>query len=161
MERNSTTAVATVTDEDGAIEALLWEQTAGTTVELTNNNSETLEFHAPDIDEATTLTFKLTATDDKGSSRSQELTVNLSAYAPLSSLTISDAAPAQCLSDTHQDVGISIVECADYPIATFQICHRFRFGQSGIFKFIWKPKYRLCSSKQTTRVVTQYLAYLE
>ncbi|MGC0120197.1 PKD domain-containing protein [Pseudoalteromonas piscicida] len=94
MERNSTTAVATVTDEDGAIEALLWEQTAGTTVELTNNNSETLEFHAPDIDEATTLTFKLTATDDKGSLRSQELTVNLSAYAPLSSLTISDAAPA-------------------------------------------------------------------
>ncbi|MEQ2354449.1 PKD domain-containing protein [Pseudoalteromonas piscicida] len=118
MERDSITAVATVTDEDGAIETLLWEQTAGTTVELTNNTSETLEFRAPDINEATTLTFKLTATDDKGASSSQELTVNLSAYAPLSSLTISDAALAQCLSDTHQDVGISIVECVDYPVAT-------------------------------------------
>ncbi|WP_017218236.1 leucine-rich repeat domain-containing protein [Pseudoalteromonas sp. NJ631] len=118
MERDSITAVATVTDEDGPIETLLWEQTAGTTVELTNNTSETLEFRAPDINEATTLTFKLTATDDKGASSSQELTVNLSAYAPLSSLTISDAALAQCLSDTHQDVGISIVECVDYPVAT-------------------------------------------
>ncbi|CAM3698223.1 PKD domain-containing protein [Pseudoalteromonas maricaloris] len=118
MERDSITAVATVTDEDGAIETLLWEQTAGTTVELINNNNETLEFRAPDINEATTLTFKLTATDDKGDSSSQEFTVNLSAYAPLSSLTISDAALAQCLSDTHQDVGISIVECTDYPIVT-------------------------------------------
>ncbi|RZG12972.1 hypothetical protein EXT47_18280 [Pseudoalteromonas sp. CO342X] len=118
MERDSITAVATVTDEDGAIETLLWEQTSGTTVELINNNNETLEFRAPDINEATTLTFKLTATDDKGDSSSQELTVNLSAYAPLSSLTISDAALAQCLSNTHQDVGISIVECTDYPIAT-------------------------------------------
>ncbi|MCG9760157.1 MULTISPECIES: PKD domain-containing protein [Pseudoalteromonas] len=118
MERDSITAVATVTDEDGAIETLLWEQTAGTTVELINDNSETLEFRAPDINEATTLTFKLTATDDKGDSSSQELTVNLSAYAPLSSLTISDTALAQCLSDTHQDVGISVVDCTDYPIAT-------------------------------------------
>lgn len=118
MERDSITAVATVTDEDGAIETLLWEQTAGTTVELINDNNETLEFRAPDINEATTLTFKLTATDDKGSASSQELTVNLNAYAPLSSLTISDAALAQCLSDTHQDVGISVVDCTDYPIAT-------------------------------------------
>ncbi|QZO14906.1 PKD domain-containing protein [Pseudoalteromonas piscicida] len=118
MERDSITAVATVTDEDGAIETLQWEQTAGTTVELINNNNETLEFRAPDINEATTLTFKLTATDDKGDSSSQEFTVNLNAYAPLSSLTISDAALAQCLSDTHQDVGISIVECTDYPIVT-------------------------------------------
>ncbi|RZF98062.1 leucine-rich repeat domain-containing protein [Pseudoalteromonas sp. CO348] len=118
MERDSITAVATVTDEDGAIETLLWEQTAGTTVELTNNNSETLEFRAPDINEATTLTFKLTATDDKGVSSSQELTVNLNAYAPLSSLTISDTVLAQCLSDTHKDAGISIVECRDYPIET-------------------------------------------
>ncbi len=118
MERDSITAVATVSDEDGAIETLLWEQTAGTTVELINNNNETLEFRAPDINEATTLTFKLTATDDKGSASSQELTVNLNAYAPLSSLTISDAALAQCLSDTHQDVGISVVDCADYPIVT-------------------------------------------
>ncbi|ASD69797.1 leucine-rich repeat domain-containing protein [Pseudoalteromonas piscicida] len=118
MERDSITAVATVTDEDGAIETLLWEQTTGTTVELINNHSETLEFRAPNINEATTLTFKLTATDDKGDSSSQELTVNLSAYAPLSSLTISDSALAQCLSDTHQDVGISIVECTDYPIVT-------------------------------------------
>ncbi|MGA4607843.1 PKD domain-containing protein [Pseudoalteromonas maricaloris] len=118
MERDSITAVATVSDEDGAIETLLWEQTAGTTVELINNNNETLEFRAPDINEATTLTFKLTATDDKGSASSQELTVNLNAYAPLSSLTISDTALAQCLSDTHQDVGISVVDCTDYPIAT-------------------------------------------
>ncbi|KJZ02648.1 PKD domain-containing protein [Pseudoalteromonas piscicida] len=118
MERDSITAVATVSDEDGAIETLLWEQTAGTTVELINNNNETLEFRAPDINEATTLTFKLTATDDKGSASSQELTVNLNAYAPLSSLTISDAALAQCLSDTHQDVGISVVDCTDYPIVT-------------------------------------------
>ncbi|MEZ7205672.1 Ig-like domain-containing protein [Pseudoalteromonas sp. DY56-GL79] len=125
MERDSITAVATVTDEDGPIETLLWEQTAGTTVELTNNTSETLEFRAPDINEATTLTFKLTATDDKGASSSQELTVNLSAYAPLSSLTISDAALAQCLSDTHQDVGISVVDCTDYPVATLE-------GLSGI-----------------------------
>ncbi|MCO7201851.1 hypothetical protein [Pseudoalteromonas sp. OANN1] len=88
MERDSITAVATVTDEDGPIETLLWEQTAGTTVELTNNTSETLEFRAPDINEATTLTFKLTATDDKGASSSQELTVNLSAYAPLSSFVV-------------------------------------------------------------------------
>ncbi|MDW7549113.1 PKD domain-containing protein [Pseudoalteromonas peptidolytica] len=118
MERDNITVVASANDEDGSIATFLWEQTAGTTVELANNNSETLEFRAPDIDETTTLTFKLTATDDKGSASSQELTVNLNAYAPLSSLTISDAALAQCLSDTHQDVGISVVDCTDYPIAT-------------------------------------------
>ncbi|MEJ6475412.1 leucine-rich repeat domain-containing protein [Pseudoalteromonas piscicida] len=125
MERDTITVTANASDEDGTVETLQWEQTSGSAVELENNDGDMLTFRAPDIDETTTLTFKLTATDDKGKSSSQELTVTLNAYEPLSTLTISDDALANCLSDTHKDVGIAVVECADYPITTLS-------GLSGI-----------------------------
>ncbi|PCK30142.1 leucine-rich repeat domain-containing protein [Pseudoalteromonas piscicida] len=118
MERDTVTVSANVLDENGTVETLLWEQTAGTKVELKNTDEDTLTFRAPDIDETTTLTFKLTATDNAGNSSSQEFTVTLAAYAPISSLSISDNALAKCISDTQKDSGISILDCANYPIET-------------------------------------------
>lgn len=51
-------------DSDGSIASYAWTQTGGTSVSLTNSNTATPTFTAPNNTD--TLTFKLTVTDDKG-----------------------------------------------------------------------------------------------
>ena len=58
---NIVTLTATITD-DGSY-TVLWVQTAGTAVELTNADTATITFTAPDVEEDETLTFSVTVDD--------------------------------------------------------------------------------------------------
>ena len=61
-----------------AISTYLWEQTAGTTVTLSNPGSDTPTFIAPDVGAAgETLTFQLTVTASDGQSDSDTVTVGV------------------------------------------------------------------------------------
>ncbi|WP_052141148.1 PKD domain-containing protein [Pseudoalteromonas piratica] len=65
-------------DNDGTIVSFLWQQTAGTEVELTNIQSANTQFEAPQLLEDEVLSFTLTVTDNEGatSSDSVSITVN-------------------------------------------------------------------------------------
>ena len=67
------TLTAQATDSDNDTMSYLWEQTAGSTVTLTNADSLSVNFTAPNT--AQSLTFKFTATDFRGASSSQVITV--------------------------------------------------------------------------------------
>lgn len=68
---------ATVTDAEDNVNSIEWTQTGGTTVELTGTDSETLEFVAPGLSEASTLTFSITVADTEGESDTAEVTLEL------------------------------------------------------------------------------------
>jgi hypothetical protein len=57
---------AASTDSDGSVASYTWAQTAGTTVTLTGGTTALPTFAAPTIVTATTLTFSLVVTDNRG-----------------------------------------------------------------------------------------------
>jgi hypothetical protein len=57
-------------DKDGKIESYRWQQITDPKVALDNTNSNQASFISPTVDHNTTIVFKLTVTDDKGSSDS-------------------------------------------------------------------------------------------
>ena len=57
-------------DKDGKIESYRWQQITDPKVGLDNTNSNQASFISPTVDHNTTIVFKLTVTDDKGSSDS-------------------------------------------------------------------------------------------
>jgi len=66
---------AQASDIDSDSMTYLWEQTSGTTVSLTNTDTLSASFTAPnDVD---SLVFKFTATDFRGASSSQSVTVSV------------------------------------------------------------------------------------
>jgi hypothetical protein len=65
------------TDADGSIASYSWTQTSGTAVTLSNANAATATFNAPGA--ATTLAFNLVATDDRGATHTDSVTVTVTA----------------------------------------------------------------------------------
>ena len=70
---------AQTSDAESDTMTYLWEQTAGSTVTLTNADTLTASFTAPNS--ADSLTFKFTATDSKGASTEGSVTVSIIASA--------------------------------------------------------------------------------
>lgn len=75
------TVEATATDAEDNIATFEWVQTAGTTVQLSGADTNTLSFTAPAAETATKLTFTLTVIDEEGESDSAEVTVDVLANA--------------------------------------------------------------------------------
>lgn len=71
-------------DSDGTIASWSWTQTAGPAVTLTDADSATPGFTAPDVDGATTLTFELAVTDDAGDSATDTVNVDVAPVIALS-----------------------------------------------------------------------------
>ena len=65
-ENAEVTLSGTGSDSDGSIASYTWIQTTGTSVTLTNANSASATFTAPDISADETLLFELKVTDDEG-----------------------------------------------------------------------------------------------
>ena len=65
-ENTEVTLSGTGSDSDGSIASYTWIQTTGTSVTLTNANSASATFTAPDISADETLLFELKVTDDEG-----------------------------------------------------------------------------------------------
>ncbi|AOW77632.1 hypothetical protein A3Q34_12685 [Colwellia sp. PAMC 20917] len=66
---------SSASDSDGTINNVLWEQTAGESIVISNADSLTAAFTAIEVVEDTTLTFRLTVTDDDGEQSSDVVNV--------------------------------------------------------------------------------------
>lgn len=89
------TLVATATDPEGDDVSYEWLQISGESVSLTNADTNEASFVAPN--ESTTLTFSVTASDDKGASSSAEVAINVIAIANTAPV-INDIANQQATS---------------------------------------------------------------
>ena len=72
------------TDPEGSALAYRWEQLEGELVELRNTERPNVTFVAPVVETATTLTFRLMATDDGGATATANTTVTVQPYGSLS-----------------------------------------------------------------------------
>jgi hypothetical protein len=68
-------------DSDDGIASYAWAQTAGTAVTLTNANTVTASFTAPNVTAATVLTFRLTVTDRRPQSATDTINVTVNPVA--------------------------------------------------------------------------------
>ncbi len=69
------TLVLTASANEGT--SLVWSQVSGVNVTLNDDNAGVLTLNLPELDEATTLIFSVTATDEYGQNVSQQVTVNV------------------------------------------------------------------------------------
>ena len=79
-------------DTDGRVVEYAWTQTAGPTVALTGAAAATATFTAPEVTARTTLTFRLTVTDDDGATDGDEATVAVTPPGPNTLVNIRDHA---------------------------------------------------------------------
>ncbi|NQZ87086.1 MAG: hypothetical protein HRT54_05840 [Colwellia sp.] len=80
-ENSSVTLTGSASDSDGTIESYSWAQTGGTSVVLTNEDSATATFIAPDVKADETLTFTLSVVDNDGASSSDSIVITIN-YIP-------------------------------------------------------------------------------
>lgn len=73
---------ARVSDRDGSIRSIRWQQVGGPAVELTNADMPEASFQAPNVSLDETLTFMLTATDDQDATVTRSVTVTVLAQSP-------------------------------------------------------------------------------
>jgi hypothetical protein len=64
-------------DDGETITAYLWEQTDGTTVQLSDADTATATFTAPDVESSETLTFQLTVTNSANETGTDTTTVTV------------------------------------------------------------------------------------
>lgn len=79
-------------DSDGSIVSYAWVQTSGTTVALTNADTATPNFTAPNV--AGTLVFQLTVTDNDGATASDSVAVTVDVPVPSPTANIPPVAKA-------------------------------------------------------------------
>lgn len=75
-------------DLDGTIEGFHWEQLSGPAVQVESWDVASISFTAPVTEDRVTLEFQVTVTDDDGASASDQATVTVVPYAPLTSLEV-------------------------------------------------------------------------
>ena len=67
-------------DPDGAIETYRWQQIAGPSVSLSNENQASASFVAPKVEGGVTLTFRLRVTDDNNATATDKVMVKIAKY---------------------------------------------------------------------------------
>ena len=77
------TLTGAATDPEGSALAYRWEQLQGEPIELSNAEHPDSAFTAPVVETATTLTFRLTATDDGGAAAAADMAVTVEPYGRL------------------------------------------------------------------------------
>ncbi len=86
-------------DADGSITAYQWTQTGGTAVTLAGANSATASFTAPAVSATDTLIFRLTVTDNGGSTGSDTVSVSVNPVAGMNLSPVADAGPDQTVAE--------------------------------------------------------------
>ena len=102
-------------DRDGKIESYHWQQITGPSIALANVNDIKMSFISPLVNQDTMLFFKLTVTDDKGSSHSASTAVKVVGneevpVVPSSSVPDSSTSNLQNSSNRIEDLGNSTIE---------------------------------------------------
>ena len=102
-------------DTDGTIESYLWSQEGGTNLSLSNANTATATFTAPEVSTAINYTLKLTVTDNQGASGSDQLIVTVNP-APIGLLT-----PTLSAVSANEQITLNWSAIAD--AASYTLCH--------------------------------------
>lgn len=76
-EGTSVTLAGSGADSDGTISSYAWTQVSGPSVTLSNANTASASFTAPDVSADTTLEFKLTVTDNGGATATDTVNVTV------------------------------------------------------------------------------------
>lgn len=76
-EQTTGSIAASISDTDGSVASISWQQTAGPTVTLTGADTATIGFTTPDVQQDTELKFTVTATDNLGKSSSATSTATV------------------------------------------------------------------------------------
>ncbi|NVK25650.1 MAG: DUF1566 domain-containing protein [Gammaproteobacteria bacterium] len=76
-EFSTVTLNGSATDSDGSIVSYQWTQLSGGSVVLSNADSDSASFTAPDVISSENLTFQLTVTDDNGATGVDSVTVTI------------------------------------------------------------------------------------
>ena len=102
-------------DSDGKIESYHWQQITGPSIPPANVNDIKISFISPPVNQDAMLVFKLTVTDDKGSSDSAITTVKVvrnEEAPPVSSSDVADSSTSnlQNSSNRIEGVGNSTIE---------------------------------------------------
>jgi hypothetical protein len=102
-------------DRDGKIESYHWQQIIGPSIALDNVNDIKMSFISPAVNQDTKMVFKLTVTDDKGSSDSAITAVKVVRNEEVRAVSPSDIPDSstsniQNSSNMIQDVGNSTIE---------------------------------------------------
>ena len=98
----SVSITGTASDTDGVISSYQWTQLSGTTLTLFDANTATLSFTVPAVSLGTTLTFRLTVTDNDGDSSSDDVSIFVNATQKTSALIMNGSA---LMGATNIDVG--------------------------------------------------------
>ncbi|WDD99719.1 LVIVD repeat-containing protein [Thalassomonas actiniarum] len=111
---------AQVSDADGNIVSVLWQQTSGPAVSLTAADSENASFSAPRVllsQGAENLTFSLRATDEDGATTTAAIrvTVNAAALAP----SVDAGADANYFTGDSFSLDCSLTQDADGSVLTY------------------------------------------
>ncbi|MGQ8365328.1 PKD domain-containing protein [Glaciecola sp. 1036] len=78
FDENSTVTIsATASDSDGSIVSYAWTQISGFSINISNANTASLQFNAPDVTGNLTLEFRITVTDNDGSSSSDTIVITI------------------------------------------------------------------------------------
>ncbi len=67
-------------DPDGTVETYRWQQIAGPSVSLSNENQASASFVAPKVEGGVTLTFRLRVTDDNNATATDKVMVKIAKY---------------------------------------------------------------------------------
>ena len=82
-ENTVVTLLGSGTDTDGSIASYHWSQTGGTTITLSEGNTASATFTAPNISADETLTFELTITDNDGATAVASIDVQVKNSPPI------------------------------------------------------------------------------
>ncbi len=95
-------------DPDGAVETYRWQQIAGPSVSLSNENQASASFVAPKVEGGVTLTFRLRVTDDDNATATDKVMVKIGKYGRLGitlSGTVKNHSTYRGISDASITIG--------------------------------------------------------
>lgn len=82
LEMTNVTLSGSGTDTDGLIDTYMWTQSVGTPVTLTNGNTQTAYFTAPNVSSNEVLIFELLVTDNEGAEATDTIDITVNPNTP-------------------------------------------------------------------------------
>ena len=95
-------------DPDGTVETYRWQQIAGPSVSISNENQASASFVAPKVEGGVTLTFRLRVTDDNNATATDKVMVKIGKYGRLGitlSGTVKNHSTYRGISDASITIG--------------------------------------------------------
>jgi hypothetical protein len=103
QEGQSITLTAIATDADGSISSVKWSTTS-TDISLTADDTTTVSFTAPDIDNDISITLDVLVTDNDGATATQSVTINITRK--VSSVTLTGLVTDKIISNADVEITI-------------------------------------------------------